>query len=129
MTDRLPSSQLLHWKNEYTNQIQSFPNKDAEEVKRTQEGKIKVRERSRQQKRNKYRTKLKVTSGITKTRTISQTGAQSGVTISTSARSTESNSARFGSDNRGIKLNVYVVALGNWHHCASSPNGERRGAR
>jgi hypothetical protein len=36
---------------------------------------------------------------------------------------------RFGSDNRSIKLNVYVVALGNWHHCAASPSGEHRGAR
>lgn len=27
---------------------------------------------------------------------------------------------RLGSDNRGIKLNVYVVALGNWRHCTLS---------
>lgn len=26
----------------------------------------------------------------------------------------------FSSDNRGIKLNVYVVAPGNWHHCSAS---------
>lgn len=31
-----------------------------------------------------------------------------------------------GSDNRGIKLNVYVVSLGNWHHCAASVSVEGR---